>query len=57
MQESLTNTIRHAGPATAAVTLTYADGEFLVEVTDTGLGGAGLDGAALVGRTPAGGMG
>ena len=44
VQESLTNTIRHAGPATAAVTLTYADGEFLVEVTDTGLGGSGLDG-------------
>jgi signal transduction histidine kinase len=43
VQESLTNTIRHAGPATAAVTLTYADGEFLVEVTDTGLGGSGLD--------------
>jgi signal transduction histidine kinase len=42
VQESLTNAIRHAGPATAAVTLTYADGELLVEVTDTGLDGAGL---------------
>jgi signal transduction histidine kinase len=39
VQESLTNAIRHAGPATAAVTLAYAEGEFLVEVTDTGLGG------------------
>jgi signal transduction histidine kinase len=40
VQESLTNTFRHAGPATAAVTLTYANGELVVEVTDTGLGGA-----------------
>ncbi len=38
VQESLTNTIRHAGPATAAVSLTYLDTELLVEVTDTGLG-------------------
>ena len=38
VQESLTNTIRHAGPATAAVALAYAGGELLVEVTDTGLG-------------------
>jgi signal transduction histidine kinase len=57
VQESLTNTIRHAGPATAAVTLTYADGEFLVEVTDTGLGGAGLDGAGLGGPDASGGHG
>ena len=49
VQESLTNTIRHAGAATAAVTLTYADGELLVEVTDTGLGGSDA--------TPAGGHG
>jgi signal transduction histidine kinase len=38
VQESLTNTIRHAGPATAAVSLTYRDAELLVEVTDTGHG-------------------
>ena len=38
VQESLTNTIRHAGPATAAVSLTYRDGDLLVEVTDTGRG-------------------
>jgi signal transduction histidine kinase len=43
VQESLTNTVRHAGPATAAVTLTYADGELLVEVVDTGLGGPASD--------------
>jgi signal transduction histidine kinase len=41
VQESLTNVIRHAGPAaTAAVSLGYRDGELLVEVTDTGLGQA-----------------
>jgi signal transduction histidine kinase len=57
VQESLTNTIRHAGPATAAVTLTYADGEFLVEVTDTGLGGAGLDAGGLGGPDLGGGHG
>ena len=50
VQESLTNTIRHAGPATAAVTLTFAHSELLVEVTDTGLGGSGLaDGPDLGG--------
>jgi signal transduction histidine kinase len=38
VQESLTNTIRHAGPATAAVSLTYRDADLLVEVTDTGRG-------------------
>jgi signal transduction histidine kinase len=43
VQESLTNTVRHAGPATAAVTLTYADGELAVEVADTGLGGPVAD--------------
>jgi signal transduction histidine kinase len=51
VQESLTNAIRHAGPATAAVTLAYLDGEFLVEVTDTGLGapagGAGVSAGVL----------
>jgi signal transduction histidine kinase len=57
VQESLTNTIRHAGPATAAVTLTYADSEFLVEVTDTGLGASGLNGAGLGGPDAGGGHG
>jgi signal transduction histidine kinase len=40
VQESLTNTIRHAGPATASVTLSYLDSELAIEVTDTGLGSA-----------------
>jgi signal transduction histidine kinase len=38
VQESLTNAIRHAGPATAAVSLGYRPGELLVEVADTGRG-------------------
>src|SRR6266568_5785936 len=38
IQESLTNTIRHAGPATAAVALGYHHDELCIEVTDTGRG-------------------
>jgi signal transduction histidine kinase len=38
VQESLTNAIRHAGPATAAVSLNYGDDELRVDVADTGRG-------------------
>jgi signal transduction histidine kinase len=38
IQESLTNAIRHAGPATATVSLTYSDAELLIEVADNGRG-------------------
>ena len=38
IQESLTNAIRHAGPATATVNLTYADGVVQIAVADTGRG-------------------
>ena len=38
IQESLTNTIRHAGPATAAVSISYHDDELRIDVTDTGRG-------------------
>jgi len=38
VQESLTNAIRHAGPATAAVSLGYGRDELRIEVTDTGRG-------------------
>lgn len=41
VQESLTNSIRHAGAATAAVTLDYAGAELRVEVVDTGRGSTG----------------
>ncbi|GAA4562471.1 sensor histidine kinase [Micromonospora coerulea] len=40
VQESLTNVLRHAGPATATVRLRYAADELTVEVTDTGRGPA-----------------
>jgi signal transduction histidine kinase len=38
IQEALTNTLRHAGPATAAVTVDYGEAALRVEVTDTGRG-------------------
>ncbi len=50
VQESLTNTIRHAGRATAALSLAYLDTELLVEVTDTGLGYPGRGRAPGAGR-------
>jgi signal transduction histidine kinase len=40
VQESLTNVIRHAGPATAAVVLSYRPDELGIDVTDTGRGPA-----------------
>ncbi|MET8836131.1 sensor histidine kinase [Micromonospora sp. NPDC004540] len=40
VQEALTNVLRHAGPATATVSLRYAPTEVAVEVTDTGRGAA-----------------
>jgi signal transduction histidine kinase len=48
VQESLTNAIRHAGPATAAVSLGYHDDELRIDVTDTGRGqpADGASGAA-----------
>jgi signal transduction histidine kinase len=36
VQESLTNVVRHAGPATATVRVAYQPGEVLVEVIDDG---------------------
>ncbi len=41
VQESLTNAIRHAGPATAAVSLGYHRGELRIDVTDNGCGQPG----------------
>lgn len=40
VQESLTNVLRHAGPATASVRVEHTPGELVVEVTDTGGGPA-----------------
>ena len=44
VQESLTNAIRHAGPATASVSLTYADDELRIDVADTGRGSSAAAG-------------
>ena len=49
IQESLTNVIRHAGPATAAVSLAYDEGELRIEVTDTGCGYAPAAGSHQAG--------
>jgi signal transduction histidine kinase len=38
IQEALTNTVRHAGPATASVTVRYDPGDLHIEVSDDGLG-------------------
>jgi signal transduction histidine kinase len=40
IQEALTNAVRHAGPATATVTVAYGPDGLRVEVTDDGNGGA-----------------
>jgi signal transduction histidine kinase len=52
LQESLTNVLRHAGPAASArVLLAYGDADLLIEVTDDGDGrsGEGGGGNGLVG--------
>ncbi len=41
VQESLTNVIRHAGPATASVWLRYGDRDLRIDITDTGRGRSG----------------
>ncbi|WP_329406033.1 histidine kinase [Streptomyces sp. NBC_00704] len=49
VQEALTNTVKHASGATAAVTVEYGPARLRVEVTDTG-GHPGADAAAGNGR-------
>jgi signal transduction histidine kinase len=39
VQEALTNVVRHAGPATARVSIRHGDGQVAVEVVDDGRGG------------------
>ena len=41
VQESLTNVVRHAGPAPATVRVAYGTADLVVEVTDDGAGGPG----------------
>ncbi|HEY6789236.1 MAG TPA: ATP-binding protein, partial [Trebonia sp.] len=56
IQEALTNTVRHAGPATATVTVAYGPDGLRVEVTDDGTGGA-PNGGAPAADSPAAGHG
>jgi signal transduction histidine kinase len=51
VQEALTNALKHAGPATARVTVHYGDGELDLEVSDdgTGTGNGGGAGQGLTG--------
>jgi len=48
VQEALTNTLKHAGPAHAEVVIRYRDDELEVEVTDDGVGN-GKDGGSKQG--------
>jgi signal transduction histidine kinase len=43
VQEALTNTVRHAGPAAAAVSVRYGAADLEIEITDTGRGPRGAD--------------
>jgi signal transduction histidine kinase len=54
VQESLTNVIRHAGPADAAVSLRYRPDELGIDVTDTGHGTATGSGSGTAGHGQAG---
>ena len=44
IQESLTNSLKHAGPARATINLDYQDDALVVAVTDDGYGAAGQSG-------------
>ena len=46
VQESLTNVIRHAGPAAATVSIGYSGAELRIEVADTGRGVPGAENAS-----------
>ena len=49
VQEALTNVLRHAGPATAAVRVEYREESVDIEVTDTGSGGPFVEGHGISG--------
>jgi len=54
VQESLTNVIRHAGPASAAVCVSYRPDEIGIDVTDTGHGPKAAAGGGPAGHGQAG---
>ena len=47
IQEALTNSIRHAGPATAAVSVSYGD-DLRIETADTGRGASARSGESAL---------
>ncbi|EXG79664.1 sensor histidine kinase [Cryptosporangium arvum] len=49
VQESLTNVLRHAGPATATVRVGYGPDSVRIEVADTGPGGPFTEGHGIAG--------
>ncbi|GIE36419.1 hypothetical protein Ait01nite_094640 [Actinoplanes italicus] len=49
VQESLTNTVRHAGAGRVVVTVRYAPDSVLVDVQDDGTGGVAADGHGIAG--------
>jgi signal transduction histidine kinase len=49
VQEALTNTLKHAGPARAEVTVRYEDGAVTLEIADTGRGPQGARGSSARG--------
>jgi signal transduction histidine kinase len=49
VQEALTNTVKHAGPARAEVTVRYEDGQVALKIADSGHGPDGVPGP-LTGR-------
>jgi signal transduction histidine kinase len=49
VQEAITNTIRHAGPATVTIALTYHSDALEIEVSDDGSGGTGSAGTVAAG--------
>ena len=44
--EALTNVVKHAGASRAAIGARHDDGSLVIEVSDDGSGGAGLDGGS-----------
>jgi signal transduction histidine kinase len=49
IQESLTNVLRHAGPAAVSVCLGYESDAMTIDVRDTGRGGSFVDGHGITG--------
>ncbi|MEV4702352.1 histidine kinase [Actinoplanes sp. NPDC049316] len=49
VQESLTNTVRHAGATSAAVTLDYGPDAVVADITDDGSGGPVTEGRGIMG--------